>query len=455
MSATATIPRGKGKAPNLVDQVDPARVAELEAEGLDHSDALGAAMAEAMAPEPAYAAVPLVAIDVEDNVRADVGDVEELAASIRELGVLEPVKVRARGDRFLLVFGHRRLAAAKAAGLKAIPAIVDHRPQPPARRTVEQLVENLQREDLNALEEARALRAILDAEKGLSQAELARRLGRSQPWIANTLALIRQPVAVQEAIASGRVSLAHAKAVNGLPEAAQERLIKAAASGNYPAHQTEADARWERQQQDRTAKARKASEAGGARAVKALAAAKVGKRTPVQVSVPWDLDAAVVRAAIQAAGWTLLDGWATRPEKACDCKAVTVLVQDGNGSTVEPACVSDEHRNAGQAERDRRYAEAAKQQARDEAALNEAIVASLRDRPLHPTMLRLLARALAGYTGDAWGTFAKASDEDLIADVARRMTRSGTTWGKPIPVAKVVAELAGPPAKRGRKAAGA
>lgn len=134
----------------------------------------------------------------------------ELAASIQEQGILQPVLVRPIADGYELVAGERRWRAARAAGLRAIPAMV--RPLDDRGALEAALVENLQREDLNAIDRARAYRRLAD-EFGLSQEGVARRVGRSQPSVANTLRLLSLPSEVQAAVEAGRLTEGHARAL--------------------------------------------------------------------------------------------------------------------------------------------------------------------------------------------------------------------------------------------------
>ncbi len=144
----------------------------------------------------------------------------ELAASIQEQGVLQPVLVRPVADGYELVAGERRWRAAKAAGLRTIPAMIRHLDDRGALEAA--LVENLQREDLNPIERARAYRRLTE-EFGLGQEAVARRVGRSQPSIANTLRLLSLPSEVQAAVEAGRLTEGHARALLAIENPA--RLI--------------------------------------------------------------------------------------------------------------------------------------------------------------------------------------------------------------------------------------
>lgn len=146
----------------------------------------------------------------------------ELAHSIREFGVLQPVVVRADGDGYELVMGERRLRAAVAAGLDTIPAIVRSTADDAMLRDA--LLENIHRAQLNPLEEAAAYQQLLE-EFGTTHDELAQRIGRSRPQVSNTIRLLNLPLAVQRRVAAGVLSAGHARALLGLENAdAQDEL---------------------------------------------------------------------------------------------------------------------------------------------------------------------------------------------------------------------------------------
>lgn len=134
----------------------------------------------------------------------------EMGESIREHGVLQPVLVRPLPDGYELVAGERRWRAAAAAGLRTVPALVRHLDDRGALEAA--LVENLQRENLNPVERARAYRRLQD-EFRLTQEAVARRVGRSQPSVANTLRLLALPAEVQASLAAGRITEGHARAL--------------------------------------------------------------------------------------------------------------------------------------------------------------------------------------------------------------------------------------------------
>lgn len=144
---------------------------------------------------------------------------EELAATIREHGVLTPVVVRRAGAGYQIVAGERRVRAARLAGLDRIPAVVKEASDAQALEMA--LVENLQREDLNPLEAAESYQRLVD-EFGLTQEDLAKRLGRDRSSVANSLRLLRLPKQIQEDVAAGTLSEGHARALLGLERPADQ-----------------------------------------------------------------------------------------------------------------------------------------------------------------------------------------------------------------------------------------
>jgi ParB family transcriptional regulator, chromosome partitioning protein len=161
-----------------------------------------------------------------------------LTASIRELGVLQPVLVRQlSNDRFTLIAGERRWRAAKRAGLQFIPVIVR---QLNDELTLQHaLVENLHRDDLNPLEEAAAYQQLIE-DFDLTQEEVAHKVGKSRSAVANLLRLFQLPPQVQRLVAEGRVSAGHAKALLGTPDRAfQESLARRVATDGLSVRDTE------------------------------------------------------------------------------------------------------------------------------------------------------------------------------------------------------------------------
>jgi len=136
-------------------------------------------------------------------------EIDELAASIREKGMLQPVLVRPRGEAFELIAGERRWRAAQRAGLHEIPVIV--RPEVTDHEAVEiALIENLQREDLSPIEEAAAYRALIAA-TSCSQQDLANVIGKTESHVSHTLRLLKLPEPVQRGLEAGGLSWAHGR----------------------------------------------------------------------------------------------------------------------------------------------------------------------------------------------------------------------------------------------------
>lgn len=172
--------------------------------------------AAALAAGRAFLSLPLEAIErnaEQPRKRFDEARLEELAASIRAHGVVEPILVRRQGQRYRIVAGERRWRAAQRAGLREIPALVREASDGEAFEIA--LIENLQRTDLNAIEEAEAYQ-VLVGEHGLTQEQVAERVGKERSTVANALRLLRLPEEVRESVRDGRLEMGHARALLGL-----------------------------------------------------------------------------------------------------------------------------------------------------------------------------------------------------------------------------------------------
>jgi ParB family transcriptional regulator, chromosome partitioning protein len=172
--------------------------------------------------------VPVGAIEPNPNQPRAYFDEETLAgltASVAELGVLQPLLVRQLDDeRYQLIAGERRWRAAKRAGLPSVPVVV--READEVASLEQALVENLHRSDLNALEEAAAYQQLME-DFGLTQEQVAQRVGKSRSAVANTLRLFQLPPAIQRLVGEGQLSAGHAKALLGTPDRAyQESLAR-------------------------------------------------------------------------------------------------------------------------------------------------------------------------------------------------------------------------------------
>ena len=146
----------------------------------------------------------------------------ELADSIREKGVLQPLVVKKRDDMFEIICGERRYRASKEAGLKKIPVVI--RDIADGELLEIALIENIQREDLNAIEEAQGYLRLME-ERSMSQEEIARRVGKQRTTIANSLRLLRLPADILNLIKEGHITSGHARALLGLPTADYQRKM--------------------------------------------------------------------------------------------------------------------------------------------------------------------------------------------------------------------------------------
>lgn len=167
-------------------------------------------------PGPRAVEIPLTEIHpnpLQPRRRFDDNKLEDLAASIRGHGVLAPVIVRQSQDGYELIAGERRVRAAGRAGLERIPAVV--RDASNAEMLEVALIENLQREDLNPVEEAEVYRRLVE-EFGLTQEDVATRVGRDRASVANTLRLLKLPTRIQEDLIEGTLSAGHGRALLGL-----------------------------------------------------------------------------------------------------------------------------------------------------------------------------------------------------------------------------------------------
>jgi len=163
------------------------------------------------------------------RMEMDRDSLEDLKRSIMENGILQPLIVQREGDGFVLIAGERRFQAAREAQMKSVPALVMHVSGP--REMLElSLVENIQREDLNAIDQAQAYKRLME-EFSLTQEEVARKVGKDRSTVANILRLIQLPVSVQNELKAGKISMGHARALLALSrkedqQAVCEKIIK-------------------------------------------------------------------------------------------------------------------------------------------------------------------------------------------------------------------------------------
>ena len=169
--------------------------------------------------------VPLDLIDpgtLQPRTVFDEVKLADLAKSIRANGVVQPVLVRRKGDRFELIAGERRWRAAQLAGLTKIPAVVRNVSDDNVLEIA--LIENIQREDLNPIEEARAFKKLIET-LGLTQETVAERVGRDRSYVTNYLRLLKLPEDIQELLQSGKISTGHARTLVGLEQSDAQRRI--------------------------------------------------------------------------------------------------------------------------------------------------------------------------------------------------------------------------------------
>ena len=249
------------------------------------------AAADADAGAPELVAIPgtrLIQVDPNEIVpnprqprtHFDSDDLAELVHSVREFGVLQPVVVRTNADgKYELIMGERRTRASREAGLTSIPAIVRDTEDEHLLRDA--LLENLHRSELNPLEEASAYQQLLE-DFGITQEELATRIGRSRPQISNTIRLLKLPVPVQHRVAAGVLSAGHARAVLSLedPEAMQ-RLADKIINEDLSVRAAEAAAK----ATDAGAARRPAPKAGARRAHLDEVAERLGDRLNTKVKI--------------------------------------------------------------------------------------------------------------------------------------------------------------------------
>ena len=153
----------------------------------------------------------------------------ELSASIEKHGMIQPIVVVRTGAKYMIIAGERRYRASKIAGRKTIPAVIREYSEEDVKEVA--LIENIQREDLNPIETANAMKLLME-ERSLTQEELAERLGKSRSAIANTLRLLSLTESVREMVSRGELSAGHARALVPLPKREQEKYaVKTVKSG--------------------------------------------------------------------------------------------------------------------------------------------------------------------------------------------------------------------------------
>jgi len=162
---------------------------------------------------------------------------QELVDSIREKGILQPLVVRRKPEGFELIAGERRWRAAQKAGLKEVPILVKDVSE--SEMLELSLIENIQREDLNPIEEAEAFKKLMD-QFDLTQEEISKRVGKDRATIANTIRLLKLPQEIKQSLAEGKITMGHARAFLGLDGLEKQRLLlRRLLSGGLSVRQTE------------------------------------------------------------------------------------------------------------------------------------------------------------------------------------------------------------------------
>jgi ParB family chromosome partitioning protein len=176
-------------------------------------------------PQPSEIDIDLLSPNEEQpRIQMDPSKLDELAESIRVNGIIQPIVVRRVGDGYRIIAGERRWRAAQRAGLLKVPVVIrDVEDSSPNKKLLElALVENIQRENLNPMDEAHAYQRLAD-EHGLTQDQIAAAVGKDRSSIANFLRLLKLPDEVRNDLAGGAISMGHARALLGLPDAAAQR----------------------------------------------------------------------------------------------------------------------------------------------------------------------------------------------------------------------------------------
>jgi len=201
---------------------------------------LDALLGEYTQPGPNVTEVDVYLIDNnpdQPRKQFDEEKLKELAASVKKHGIVQPIIVKSNGQRYTIVAGERRYRAARMAGLKTVPVVV--RPFEEDQIMEIALIENIQRENLNPIEEAAAIRFLMQ-QHDYTQEEVSEHLGKSRPAIANTLRLLSLPEPVCELIKNGALSSGHGRALAGLENASlQTELAQKAAEENWSVRETE------------------------------------------------------------------------------------------------------------------------------------------------------------------------------------------------------------------------
>lgn len=229
--------RGLGRG--LEALLAPAVAPRAQSQPPGEADPVSAPVSGASSASNGLQTLPLARIhpaDYQPRQHFDPQALSELAHSIGEKGVLQPLLVRPRGDGFEIVAGERRYRASKLAGLREVPVVIRDLADREALEIA--IIENLQRADLSPLEEARAYQALM--EQGHTQESIAQVLGKGRSTITNTLRLLGLSGDAQKALEDGRITAGHARALLSLPEEARSRALQKICSADLSVREAEA-----------------------------------------------------------------------------------------------------------------------------------------------------------------------------------------------------------------------
>jgi ParB family chromosome partitioning protein len=297
------------------------------------------------------------------RVLASANEQKSLNESVKMHGVLQPIRVSMQPDgTFAVVAGHRRFIAAKAAHLKTIPAVVAVIPDDTTAFT-QSLVENLQREDLNPIDEAKGLQTLM-SETGKTQADVGKMVGKSQSEVSNTLRLLELAEPVRQAIEGGKLSASHGRALVALPQERQVAVAKIAVEQKLASKDVEDRIRREKEDAKRAdeTSVRHDAEANGAKERLAAFCEKKGLDPTTLTIIVGGYGHDHMRDAFIGAGAqarTELHGDHASPDWPCDEQATTWKYGEWEG-TFKPVCTVQAHRDAFVKERDKEKVAAAK-----------------------------------------------------------------------------------------------
>lgn len=228
---------GRGLGALLGDVVDDDYQDDAQPEGIEPLESSPPAPPAEPVDEVRMLPIRLIDPNLNQPRRSfDEAGLQELADSIKSVGVIQPIIVKPEGERYTIIAGERRYRATRMAELDEIPAIV--RDWDAQRRLEAALVENLQRDDLNPVEEAMGVRQLMD-EAGLTQEETAKRLGKSRPAIANLLRLLTLPDVVLDMLRAGKLSAGHARALVTVDPKRQVQLANLTVQQGWSVRQLE------------------------------------------------------------------------------------------------------------------------------------------------------------------------------------------------------------------------